>query len=404
MAAHGVHEEEPNFIDFLYSLSYEDQYKRKPSICYNRTTDSEYSGVQRFIRELELQKNDHQRDTEQTRRDLKDKFQTELRQVRGFTGNFDEIFEFIKHSMFELQQLDKIKADVDYPSSTWKVEHFQKYVKTLDIRFMPPFQQVPAPCIDTIKYIPANDFMAIQYRYRELASVYLDTYLSCDEDVSFLKELQKLDFHEPTTRLFIDALITPILRGNSMRARLEEKLYNYKDGTPSLPNCIADYVIYSRDGKILGAIETKAGGYLKAESVIQCMLQLLALRRKAPHTLFGVVTDAVRYVFIVLTEDGTFTFERNGAAIGCYYDINSWEDLRTVAGILNDLLQHRQHEDRSVSVFCLPLPDVIDTLEICTVGIHLIQINSKCTLIKQSSVYIPEGLSTPCDSSPSPSP
>ena len=129
-----------------------------------------------------------------------------------------------------------------------------------------------------------------------------------------------------------------------MRARLEEKLYNYKDGSPTLPNCIANYVIYSRDGDILGAIETKAGGWLKAGSVIQCMLQLLALRRKAPHTLFGVVTDAVRYVFIVITPDGTFIFERTGAAVGCYYDINSWENLRTVAGIFNALLQHRQHE------------------------------------------------------------
>ena len=253
MASHDVQEEEPNFIDFLNSLSYDDQYKRKPNFCYNRTADSEHCGVQPFIRELELQKNDHQRDTEQTRRDLKDKFQTELRQVYGFTGNFDELFVFIKRSMFELQQLDKIKADVDYPSSTWKVEHFQKYVKTLDIRFVSPFQQVTASCIDTIKYIPPNDFTAIQQRYRELASVYLDTPSPtpspCDEDVSFLKELQKLDFHEPTTRLFIDALITPILRGNSMRARLEEKLYNYKDGSPTLPNCIADYVIYSRDGR-----------------------------------------------------------------------------------------------------------------------------------------------------------
>ena len=205
MAAQGVQEEDPNFIDFLNSLSYEDQYKRKPSICYNRTTDSEHSGVQRFIRELELQKNDHQRDTEQTRRDLKDKFQTELRQVHGFTGNFDELFDLIKCSMFELQQLDKTKADVDYPSSTWKVEHFQKYVKTLDIRFVLPFQQVPTLCNSTTKYIPPNDFAAIQQRYRELALVYLDTPSPipspCDEDVSFLKELQKLDFHEPTRRL-----------------------------------------------------------------------------------------------------------------------------------------------------------------------------------------------------------
>ena len=354
MAAHGVQQEEPNFNDFLNSLSYEDQYKRKPSICYNRTTGSEHYGVQRFIRELELQKNGHQRDTEQTRRDIKDKFQTELRQVHGFTGNFDELFEFIKRSMFELQQLDKIKADVDYPSSTWKVEHFQKYVKTLDIRLVPPFQQVPAPRIGTIKYIPANGFVTIQQRYRELASVYLDVPTPCDEDVSFLKELKKLDFHEPTTRLFIDALITPILRGNNMQARLEEKLYNYKDGSPTLPNCIADYVIYSQTGENFGAIETKAGGWLKADSVIQCMLQLLALRRKAPHTLFGVVTDAVRYVFIVLTEDGTFTFERTGAVVGCYYDINSWDDLRTVAGIFNALLQQRQHEERSVSdLVCL---------------------------------------------------
>ena len=138
-----------------------------------------------------------------------------------------------------------------------------------------------------------------------------------------------------------------------MHVRLEEKLYNYKDGSPIMPNCIADYVIYSRDGEILGAIETKAGGYLKAESVIQCMLQLLALRRKAPHTLFGVVTDAVRYVFIVLTTEGTFKFERNGAAVGCY-DINSWEDLRRVAGIFNALLQQRQHEGRSVFILlCL---------------------------------------------------
>ena len=354
MAAHGVQEEGPNFIDFLNSLSYDDEYKRKPNICYNRTQDSEHSGgVQRFIRELELQKNDHQRDAEQTRRQLKDKFQTELRQVHGFTGNFDELFDFIKRSMFELQQLDKTKADVDYPCSKWWVEHFQKYLKTLDIRFIPPFQQVPAQCVSTIKYIPTTDFAAIQQRYRELASVYLDVPTPCNEDVSFLKELQKQDFHETTTRLFIDALITPILRGNSMRARLEEKQYNYKDGSPTLPNCIADYVIYNRDWDILGAIETKAGGWLKAKSVIQCMLQLLALRRKASNSLFGVVTDAVRYVFIVLTADGSFTFERTGAAVGCYYDINSWEDLATVAGIFNALLQQRQHEVRSVLVFSL---------------------------------------------------
>ena len=352
MTTHGVQEgSEKSFIDFLNSLSYEDQYKSKPRICYNRTAESEHSGVQRLIRELELQKTDHQRETEQTRRGIKDKFQNELRQTHGFTGNFDELFELIKRTMFELQQVDKIKADVDYPSSTWKVEHFEKYVKSLDISFIQLFTpQVSAyHSAQCIRLIPENDFTAIRQRYLELAPVYLGVPTSGNQDASFLKELQKLDFHEPTTRLFVDALITPILRGNNMQVRLEEKLYNYKDGSPIMPNCIADYVIYNRDGEILGAIETKAGGYLKAQSVIQCMLQLLALRRKAPHTLSGVVTDAVRYVFIVLTAEGTFKFERNGAAVGCY-DINTCEDLRRVAGIFNALLQHRQNEGRSVSI------------------------------------------------------
>ena len=101
-----------------------------------------------------------------------------------------------------------------------------------------------------------------------------------------------------------------------MQLRLEDKV-NVKD----LPNCIADYVVYNSEGEALGVIETKTGGKVKAESVIQCMLQLLALRTKAPHTLFGVVTDAVRYIFIVLTEDGTFEFERDPG----YYDVYHME-------------------------------------------------------------------------------
>ena len=129
-----------------------------------------------------------------------------------------------------------------------------------------------------------------------------------------------------------------------MQVLPEEKLYKTnRDWNPTVPNSIADYVIYSRDGEILGAIETKNGGCLKAESVIQCMLQLLALRRKAPHTLFGIITDGVRYVFIVLTEDGTFEFEQDRAGRqGGSYDVNTWDDLRQIVGVFNWLLQRRQ--------------------------------------------------------------
>ena len=105
-----------------------------------------------------------------------------------------------------------------------------------------------------------------------------------------------------------------------------------------LPNCITDYVVYNSEVEALGVIETKSGGRVKAESVIQCMLQLLALRTKAPHTLFGVVTDAVYYIFIVLTEDGTFGFEEGNG----YYDVRTWSDLYKVACIFNTLLQRKE--------------------------------------------------------------
>ena len=73
------------------------------------------------------------------------------------------------------------------------------------------------------------------------------------------------------------------------------------------------------------------------------MLQLLALHRKVPHTLFGVVTDSARYMFIViivLTEDGMFEFEQDpGGHQGGSYDVNTWGDLRLIVGVFNWLLK-----------------------------------------------------------------
>ena len=160
--------------------------------------------------------------------------------------------------------------------------------------------------------------------------------------VSFLNDLQNCEYREATTRIFVGALNNPLLLRYNMQVRLEEKL-NQTDKNWNLPNCIADYVIYSREGEILGAIETKAGGHLKRESVIQCMLQLLALRRKVPHTLIGVLTDAVNYVFILLKRDGTFWFERDPEKpTRVSYVFNTWEDLWRIFRVFKLLLQSGQ--------------------------------------------------------------
>ena len=232
----------------------------------------------------------------------------------------------------------------------------------------------PTVKIDFVEPYPtatlADDtFLLIQKKYLELAVVYLGAQVKKlpirpEQNVFFLKDLQNYRYREAATRVFVDALITPILLRHGMQVRLAEELYKAEDKKKTLPNSIADYVIYSKTGKILGTIETKRGGALIGQSVIQCMLQLLASRRKAPHTLFGVVTDGARYVFIVLTQDGTFEFESDtigqvgdtdgqdgdtdgqdgdtDGQDGCQgrsYDINTWEDLRQILGVLNFLLQ-----------------------------------------------------------------
>ena len=158
------------------------------------------------------------------------------------------------------------------------------------------------------------------------------------QELLFLQRLLIGEYGKGTSRAFIEALITAIAFENKMQLRPEEKLY-VKD----LPNSIADYVIYNHKSEALGVVEAKTGGSLNADSLIQCMLQLLALHTKAPHTLFGVVTNAFRFVFVVLTEDGMFEFERDPYLLQKgYYDMSSWQDLKTVSGIFNGLLQRRR--------------------------------------------------------------
>ena len=53
--------------------------------------------------------------------------------------------------------------------------------------------------------------------------------LELGQDVSFLRAMQKYEFREATTRVFIDTAITPILLPLGMQVRLEEPLYKHKD-------------------------------------------------------------------------------------------------------------------------------------------------------------------------------
>ena len=341
-----------DFLDYLHEFRLADRDKTKPGVCYDACPEAAHAvGKEALTESLRLQKEKHQQKITDAKTEYEQRFKVELSQRYGWHPEIASFISFIKQFVKQLDQLDGNKSDIDSSSSTWKIDRFAKFIDALRIKYVQPYYHAlteATPPLFPAYNIPDDLFSSIQQRYVELASVYLGAQvtqaLEPGQDVSFLRELQNCEFREATTRVFVDALITPILLRYGLQVRLEEKLYKTnRDWNPTVPNSIADYVIYSRDGEILGAIETKNGGCLKAESVIQCMLQLLALRRKAPHTLFGVVTDGGRYVFIVLTEEGTFEFEGcPGVPEGGCYDVNTWGDLRLIVGVLNWLLQRRQ--------------------------------------------------------------
>ena len=108
----------------------------------------------------------------------------------------------------------------------------------------------------------------------------------------------------------------------------------------------------------LGVVETKNARYLIKNSIIQCMKQLLALHKKEQEVkkrngpLFGVVTDALHFIFIKLTKDKQFQFEKEDHGETSQssetiideikvHTANTWKDLDNIAAIINGLCQQR---------------------------------------------------------------
>ena len=270
-------------IAYLKSLSYDDQSNSADRSCLDELSSNEAPvGTKEFIQALSSQKNKHEEYVKHAKEKLQKELKEEIKKCYGITPEITEFINSMKSSIKKLDKLDTNKSDVERSASTWKIDRFSNYADRLKVR--------KGQGDSSNKLISHDTFRYIQMKYLQLASVYLGTdALAWDQDLSFLQKLLLSAYCEAVSRVFIDTFITPILSENKMQVRLEEKFY-----TKDLPNCIPDYVVYDNNGEVRGVIETKAGRNLKAESIIQCMLQLLVLRRtKATHMLFGVITNAV---------------------------------------------------------------------------------------------------------------
>ena len=175
---------------------------------------------------------------------------------------------------------------------------------------------------DYLRCFPDETVESIIHRYEDVFEVYLGT--AMHSDLACLKRVQDEKLCRAATRIFVDALINPILRRNNKKVR---------------PQTTIDYIISIDSEEVMGVIDTRAGGCVIAESVGQCMKTLENLHAKAPCRLFGIVTDGVGYVFIILTIDGKFELKLDSRGEIVVTGIDTWDKACEVAGFFNFLLE-----------------------------------------------------------------
>ena len=221
----------------------------------------------------------------------------------------------------------KLKAenkDLKTSASYWTVERFFEYFSTLKTSYSG--EELPK--------LQGSDemFEAITDSFTNLGEVFKD-----DDTETILKLLSTKSHNEHMTRVFIDALIIPIVQENDMILRLEDSM-----NINGLPTARSDYTIYTPYGKPLGCIETKSN--IERKSVVQGILQLLSLREKAKNTLFNIITDAYHYIFILYNQYGTLQVQVNkngGCKVHVTDDING---VKEMAKIINALLKRGKAE------------------------------------------------------------
>ena len=122
-----------------------------------------------------------------------------------------------------------------------------------------------------------------------------------------------------------------------------------------LPTSRPDYVIYTKNTKILGCVEIKGTNLVAQKALVQCRLQLLSLHTRANHSLFGIVTDGKTFILMTLDEEGIFHEEEDYGTEGSIQrakrTCENWDDLKEILEAINDLLCHIYNEaTQSVNV------------------------------------------------------
>ena len=193
------------------------------------------------------------------------------------------------------------------------------------------------------------------------------------EPYDLLRKLFDEKKYEATTRVFIDALVTRITQHNMLQFSVEtryelnqeqtdapKKSKGQKTNASKKPEAQQSeaaentatqtdsteklyYIIKDINGP-MGVVDVEPAKSLHKESITQCMEQLAAIQQEIEEKgrnipLFGIVTDALHFIFIKLHPDGQFEFESNERRELKVHRANTWGDFHKITKIFNGLCQ-----------------------------------------------------------------
>lgn len=219
---------------------------------------------------------------------------------------------------------NKKKDDIDKPCSQWKIELFARYfdfekcVEELNVEIYD----------DHAKFSDDLGHMVSEFIRRVSIASSADKHHKRSEGGT--PNFASLCRTEMGTRLILNEILFPLCSFLDFSVEIERNvdcLY--------LPNCRFDYRIFDKDGEIVGAVETKSAGSLRPDAVAQAVIELCILQTewltktkdsaKLNKPLFNVLTDGVRFVFIVL-KGKKLHFEQDSNKI-YVRELSAWEDV-----------------------------------------------------------------------------
>ena len=145
----------------------------------------------------------------------------------------------------------------------------------------------------------------IKERFTSALKIQTSKWIPNDSPLAAFKELAECNVNETAIRTLIDSILLPILEVCNLKVNYEETI-KFDD----LPTCRLDYIIKTKESQAIGVIEAKKLGAMTEKSLVQAMLQLVCLQKRGncASTIFAIVTDAMHYHFMALSDD-TFVIE-----------------------------------------------------------------------------------------------